>query len=127
MKTYTVRKKLRAPVHCQFYCFSDGSLINGIVRDLSATGWRATVDRPVPAGLEKHVFIALRDGQDCHPIFIDAAIVRWTDGREAGWEITRINELTHTRLTDFLEQCEREDMASEVLEETDPVTLAVPV
>lgn len=126
MKTYTVRKKLRTPVPCQFY-FSDGSLINGIVRDLSATGWRATVDRPVPAGLEKHVVMALRDGQDGHPIFIDAAIVRWTDGREAGWEITGINELASTRLTAFLEQCEREDVVSEVLEETDPVTCAVPV
>ena len=111
MKAYTVRKELRTPVHCEFYCFSDGSLISGIVRELSATGWRVTVDRPVHVSLEQHVFVALHDGQDCHPLCIDSAIVRWTHGREAGWEITHINESTRTRLTTFLDQCEQEDVA----------------
>ena len=38
MKTYAVRKKLRTPVHFQFCYFCDGTLANGIVRDLSETG-----------------------------------------------------------------------------------------
>ena len=71
MKRYTVRKELRTPVHCQFYCFSDAGLISGIVRDLSASGWRVTVDRPVPVNLQTHVSIDLHDGHDCHPLFID--------------------------------------------------------
>lgn len=106
MKAYTIRTVLRTPVHCQLSCFSNGAVINGMMWDLSATGWRATVARPVPLGLEKSVFITLRDGKNYYPIFIDAAIVRWTNGCEAGWEITRTDELTRTRLTDFLERCE---------------------
>ena len=115
MKTYTFRNQLRTSVHCQLSCFSNGAVINGIVWDLSATGWRATVARPVALGLEKSVFITLREGNNCYPIFIDAAIVRWTNGCEAGWEITRTDELTRTRLTDFLGQHEREDVDSTVL------------
>jgi hypothetical protein len=118
MKTYAVRQELRTAVHCQFSCFADDAVINGIVWDLSATGWRATMDRPVPLGLEKSVFMTLRNGKDCHPIFLDAAIVRWTNGCDAGWEITRREEWTSTRLTDFLEQCERKDWPSGVLKET---------
>lgn len=113
MKTFTIRTELRTRVHCPVSCFSTGAVINGMVWDLSATGWRATVARPVPVGLEKSVFMTLRDGNNGYPIFIDAVIVRWTDGCEAAWEITRADELTRTRLTDFLERCEREDKARE--------------
>jgi hypothetical protein len=109
MKTYTIRTELRTPVHCQVSCFSNGAVINGIVWDLSATGWRATIARPVPVGLETSVFMTLRDGKNGYPIFINAAIVRWTHGCEAAWEITRTDEWTRTRLTEFLERCERED------------------
>ncbi len=124
MKQFTVRKELRTPVRCQFYCFSEGGLISGVVRDLSPTGWRVTVDRPVHIAFEQHVFISMHDGQDCHTLCIESAIVRWTHGREAGWEITGIDELTRTRLTTFLKQCEQEDVALRVREETYPVTCA---
>ena len=116
MKTYAVRKELRTPVHCQFYCVTDDTLLDGIVWDLSAIGGRVTVDRPVPVGFEKPIFITLREGKDCHHLLIHSAIVRWADGYEAGWEFMGIDELDHTRLTDFLEQCEREHLASGVLE-----------
>lgn len=55
MKTYAVRKELRTPVHCQFYCVTDDTfdtLLDGIVWDLSEIGGRVTVERPVPVGLE---------------------------------------------------------------------------
>ncbi|MGC4097864.1 MAG: PilZ domain-containing protein [Nitrospira sp.] len=110
MKTYTVRKELRTPIQCQFYCFVENTLINGIVWDLSATGLRVTVDRPVPHGLEKTIFLVLADEKSCHHIFIDTARVRWTNGREAGWEITKIDELDHTHLTNFLEHYESESL-----------------
>lgn len=111
MKTYTVRKEVRTSVHCQLSCFADGAVINGVVRDLSATGWRASMDRPIPIGLEQSVFMTLRNGKDCYPVFIDSAIVRWAEGHEAACEITRIDELTRTRLTAFLKQSERRDVA----------------
>lgn len=59
MKTYAVRKALRTPVHCQFYFYSNGTLINGIVWDLSEAGLRVTVDRPVPVGLERPSLLPL--------------------------------------------------------------------
>ncbi len=111
MKTYAVRKELRTPVHCQFYCVTDDTLLDGIVWDLSEIGGRVTVERPVPVGLEKPIFITLHEGKDCHHILIHSAIVRWADGCEAGWEFMGIDELDHTRLTDFLEQCERAHLA----------------
>ena len=126
MKGYTVRRELRIPVHCQLYCFFDDGLISGIVRELSATGWRVTVDRPVPLNLDTHVFIAVDDAHSGHPLFIDSGIVRWTDGREAGWEITRIDESICTRLINFMEQVEQVDVASRVPEEAHPVVVAAP-
>lgn len=118
IKHYAIRNTLRTPVQCQFSCFADGAVINGIVWDLSATGWRATVDRPVPIGLEKSVFMTLRDVKGCHPIFIDSAIVRWSEGHHTGWEITRIDDNTYARLTEFMEQRERADITADVIEQT---------
>jgi hypothetical protein len=106
MKTYSVRKTLRTLVQCQCACFADGPVIDGSVWDLSATGWRATMDRPVPIGLEKSVFMTLRDRNGCLPIFIDSAIVRWSEGRQTGWEITHIDDSTYARLTEFMAERE---------------------
>ena len=104
MKTYAVRKKLRTPVHCQICYFCDGTLANGIVWDLSETGWRATGERPIPVGTEATVYLTLCDGKRTDKILIEAAVVRWSEGRDAGWEITRMDEASRTRVTDFLEQ-----------------------
>lgn len=56
----------------------------------------------------------LRDEKGGHHVFIDSAMVRWSNGSNAGGAITRIADLRH--LIDFLEQCERE--GSGVLEAT---------
>lgn len=72
MNTYSARKARRIPVHCQLFYFADGAVINGIVWNLLTTGWHATVDRSVPIGLEKSVFMTLPDGKACHPICIDS-------------------------------------------------------
>jgi hypothetical protein len=117
MKPYAVRKKLRTPVRCQFCYFCDGTLANGIVWDLSETGWRATGERSVPVGTETTVYITLRDGKQSHNILIESAIVRWAEGRDAGWEITRMDEATRARLMDFVEQFKASDRPS-VMEET---------
>lgn len=118
MKQYAMRNTVRTPVQCEFSCFADGAVINGRVWDLSATGWRATMDRPVPIGLEKSVFMTLRDGNACLPIFIDSAIVRWSEGRHTGWEITRIDDGTIARLTEFMAQRERAKITGDVMEQT---------
>ncbi|MFO0699995.1 MAG: PilZ domain-containing protein [Nitrospira sp.] len=104
MKQYAIRDTVRTPVQCQCSCFADGGVIGGSVWDLSATGWRSTLDQPVSIGLEKSVLMTLQDGDGCHPVFIDSAIVRWSEGRHAGWEITRIDDSTQARLTAFMAQ-----------------------
>lgn len=60
-----------------------------------------------PSGLETTVSIILREGQECHHFRVDSARLRWTDACHAGWEITATDKLTRTRLTNFLELCER--------------------
>jgi hypothetical protein len=113
MKTYAVRKKLRTPVHFQFCYFCDGTLANGIVWDLSETGWRATGERSVAVGTETTVYLTLSDGKRLDNLLIDAAVVRWSKGGDAGWEIIRMDEANRTRLTDFIEQFKAADLTSE--------------
>ena len=104
MKSYSVRKKLRTPVRCQFCYFCDGTIANGIVWDLSETGWRSTGEHSVPVGTESTVYITLHEGKRSYNILIDAAVVRWSDGRVAGWEIIRVDEANRARLNEFVEQ-----------------------
>ena len=118
MKTYAVRKNPRTPVQCQFCYFGDGTLTNGIVWDLSDTGWRATGQHPVTVGTETTVYITLQNGKQSYNVLIDAAIVRWSDGREAGWEIVRMDEANRTRLLDFVEHFKSPDLAQETMNRT---------
>jgi hypothetical protein len=104
MKTYAIRKRLRTPARCQFCYFCEGTLATGIVWDLSETGWRAACERPVCVGTESTVYITLHDGKQSHNLLIDAAVVRWSDGQIAGWEITRMDEASRGRLADYVEQ-----------------------
>lgn len=100
MKTYAVRQQLRTPVQGTFSYAVEGTWSTGTVWDLSETGWRTTGDRPMPIGLETIVFLALRDGEALHHLLIESAIVRWSDGHHAGWEILRINALSQARLAE---------------------------
>ncbi|OQW30489.1 MAG: hypothetical protein A4E19_09235 [Nitrospira sp. SG-bin1] len=115
MKTYAMRKRLRTPARCQFCYFCNGTLATGIVWDLSETGWRAAGERPVCVGTESTVYITLHDGNQSHNIIVDTAVVRWSDGHVAGWEITRMDEASRARLMDFLEQLKSAVRPSEVM------------
>ncbi|MBS0156762.1 MAG: PilZ domain-containing protein [Nitrospira sp.] len=115
MKTYTVRKKLRTSARCQLCYFCDGSLTTGIVWDLSEGGWRAAGERPVHAGTESTVYMTILEGDQPHNILIDAAVVRWSDGQIAGWEILRIDEANRTRLTHFVENLRSASPTEEIL------------
>ena len=106
MKTYAVRRQLRTSVQGTFSYAVDATWTTGEVWDLSKTGWRTTGDRPLPIGLETIVFLALYDGEELHHILIESAIVRWSDGCHAGWEILRINALSQVSLADVMKQCD---------------------
>jgi c-di-GMP-binding flagellar brake protein YcgR len=106
MKPYALRKESRTPVQCQFYCVTEDSMIEGTVRDLSATGVRVTVAHPMPVGVEKPIFITLQEGGNCHHLLIPSAVVRWKYGHEAGWEFGQMDELDRVHLTHFLQQHE---------------------
>jgi hypothetical protein len=117
-RTYAVRKKLRVPVHCPFCYFCDGTLAKGMIWDLSETGWRATGERPVAVGTETTVYITLPDNGESKNILVDAAVVRWSEGRDAGWEIIRIDEEARARLDQFIENLNATGVVSETKEPT---------
>lgn len=112
-KAYEVRKGLRAPIQCTFCYFHDGTLAKGTIWDLSETGWRATGERPVPSGTETTVYVTLPDDGESKNILVDGAVVRWAEGRDAGWEITRIDDASRARLSQFLERLEATEAVSE--------------
>ena len=116
MKPYALRNKSRTPVQCQFYCVTEDSMIEGTVRDLSATGVRVTGTHPLPVGVEKPIFITLQEGGTCHHLLIPSAVVRWTYGHETGWEFWQMDELDRAHLTHFLQQREQKTVGSTAFE-----------
>jgi len=102
-KIYRLRKKSRTPVHYLCYYFYDRTLVKGTIWELSETGWRATGERPVAAGSELAVCLTLPGNGKSKNILVDAAVVRWSEGLDAGWEITHIDEEARAQLDHFLE------------------------
>jgi len=119
MKTYAIRKQLRTSVQGTFSYASNGTWTTGKVWDLSETGWRTTADRPLPIGLETIVFLALRDGEELHHILIESAIVRWSGGCHAGWEILQIDAVSQANVANVMERGDQVDVISERTAETD--------
>ena len=116
MKPYALRNESRTPVQFQFYCVTEDSMIEGMVRDLSATGVRVTVKHPMPVGVEKPIFITLQEGDNYHHLLIPSAVVRWTYGHEAGWEFGPMDEVDRVHLTLFLEQRQHAAVGSPAFE-----------
>lgn len=104
MKTYAVRNTSRTSVHCRFCYFGDGTLAHGTIWDLSETGWRATGTHPIEAGTKTSVTITIKEGTQSRNIPIDEAVVRWSKGRNTGWEIIKIDPANRELLTEFMEQ-----------------------
>jgi len=103
-RTYAVRTEQRIPVHCPFLYHGESFHGKGHLWDLSASGWRATGDHPVTPGMSMPVYLELADGGESKYLLIDSAIVRWSNGRDAGWEIQAIDTTSLARLNRFLNQ-----------------------
>lgn len=115
MKTYAVRKQLRTSVQGMFSYPINGIWAMGKVWDMSQTGWRITGEHPLPIGLETIVFLTLRNGDDLHHLLIESAIVRWSDGLQAGWEIVRMDAVSQGSLAEVMEQRDPSAVPSEAM------------
>jgi hypothetical protein len=103
-RTYVVRAGHRVSISCPFLYHSEEFHGKGHLWDLSASGWRATGDHPVTQGMVMPVYLELADGGESKYLLIDSAIVRWSNGRDAGWEIQTIDTTSLDRLNRFLNQ-----------------------
>lgn len=99
-----VRKTSRISVHCRFCYFGDGTLAHGTMWDLSETGWRATGTHPIEAGTKTSVTITIKAGAQSRNILIDEAVVRWSKGRNTGWQVITIDPASRELLMKFMEQ-----------------------
>ena len=104
-KNYAVRAGQRISVRHPFLYHGESFHGKGHLWDLSASGWRATGDQLVTQGMVMPVYIELPpDGEESKYLFIESAIVRWSSGCDAGWEIQTIDAPSRARLIRFLDQ-----------------------
>jgi hypothetical protein len=113
--TYAVRAGQRISVRCPFLYHAENFHGKGHLWDLSASGWRATGDHPVTPGMIMPVYLELADGGESKYLLIDSAIVRWSNGREAGWEIRTIDVTSRVRLIRILGQM-RDELSCDLVE-----------
>lgn len=95
---------LQIGLRCSFMYKGEGLVGEGSLWELPESGWRATGHDRLAPGTEMSVYLALPDKGGSKYVSIDAAIVRWSNEKEAGWEITKINAASKARIKDFLEQ-----------------------
>lgn len=104
-KNYAVRAGQRISTRYPFVYQGPGFHGKGHLWDLSVSGWRATGDHPVTQGMVMPVYIELPSGKgESKYLLIESAIVRWSSGRDAGWEIQTISDTSRARLNRFLDQ-----------------------
>lgn len=115
MKNYAVRRQLRTSVQAMLSYPVNGIWTTGKVWDISQTGYRTTGERPLPVGLETIVFLTLSDGDQLRHILIESAIVRWSEGHHAGWEILRMDTLSQVSLADVMKRYDGSAVTSEAI------------
>lgn len=104
-KSYAVRAGQRISTRHPFVYHGPGFQGKGHLWDLSVSGWRATGDHPVTQGMVMPVYIELPPGKgESKYLLIESAIVRWSSGRDAGWEIQTISDTSRARLNRFLDR-----------------------
>ena len=62
------------------------------------------------------VYLELPDDGESKYLLVDSAIVRWSNGRDAGWEIRKIGATSRARLIRFLDQM-RDELSCEFVGE----------
>jgi hypothetical protein len=115
MKTYVIRKQLRTPVQGIFSYPVNGTWTTGKAWDISQTGFRTTEECPLLIGLETMVFLTLNNGDELHHILIESAIVRWSNGPHAGWEILRMDAVNQVIMADVIKQCDAGKVTSDAM------------
>ena len=108
-KNYAVRVGQRISVHYPFLYHGEGFHGKGHLWDLSASGWRSTGDHPVTQGMVMPVYIELppQEGESTY-LHVESAVVRWSNGHDAGWKIQSMDEPSRARLSRFLDQLSSE-------------------
>jgi len=90
------RHSVKCPIEYQMGTHSQ----TGTLIDMSRRGWRATGPSPVLAGTLLSVRVFFPDA--AQSVFIEGAVVRWSDGLEFGVELTRISPEDAQVLSDYL-------------------------
>lgn len=113
-RAHAVRAGKRISVRCPFLYHGEEFHGKGHLWDLSAFGWQATGDHPVAPGMSMPVYLELADDGESKYLLIDSAIVRWSNGCDAGWEIRTIDATSRARLIRFLAQM-REELSCDLV------------
>ncbi|HET9844472.1 MAG TPA: PilZ domain-containing protein [Nitrospira sp.] len=90
----------RYPVRCPIEYDAGAHRKMGILIDVSRRGWRATGPSSVLAGTTLSMRVFFPDA--AQSVFIEEAVVRWSDGLEFGVELTQISPEDAQVLSDYL-------------------------
>jgi len=96
-KHFTLRTYQRVMLCRSSYYLSEDFLGKGIVRDISAGGWRIQGDHHVKLGMR--LTLRMEHPDDTIPLEIDEAVVQWVSGLDFGVRITKIRGSATRRLT----------------------------
>ena len=95
-KHFTLRTYQRVMLCSSSYYLSEDFLGKGIVRDISAGGWRMQGDHHIK--LEMRLTLRMEHPEDIIPLEIEEAVVQWVSGRDFGVRITKIRGSATRRL-----------------------------
>jgi len=102
---FSIRPYRRFPVQCSV-TYNTGSFQGqGIIWNLSCTGWRLSGDLPMRTGETLSLTVTLPNEQH---ILIPEAIVRWSRGQEFAVENLVIDQYTQGRLQHYVNRLVRE-------------------
>ena len=103
--SFSIRPYRRFPVQCSV-TYNTGSFQGqGIIWNLSCTGWRLSGDLPMRTGETLSLTVTLPNE---HHILIPEAIVRWSRGQEFAVENLVIDQYTQGRLQHYVNHLVRE-------------------
>lgn len=103
------RRSPRYPVHCPVTYEANKEMGQGVVLNLSREGWRirGTLSPPVGAALSLTITVPALE----QPIPIAQAVVRWSDRREFGIQLTVLDLTPAAQLSEFIQTIEAQDNA----------------